>query len=180
VPATTTTLPATTTTTAVVDATTADPKVLAQQLQAVLDRYRDLYAQSRANPGLPFTDQSFVSKMLGVVTHEFYGVSLLPAWTAYRNENQAVRDGASGPLRSLVTAVEPLDGEHVTVWYCTYDDSVTYSLADGTVIDDSIVVQRATGTFVNRDASWVLDHVALDASDDRSRDPNACRSEAAS
>ena len=45
--------PATTTTTVVADATAADPKVLAQQLQAVLDRYEVLIMRSRSDPNLP-------------------------------------------------------------------------------------------------------------------------------
>jgi hypothetical protein len=175
-----TTVPATTTTGVVADATTADPKILAQQLQAVLDRYRVLYSESRANPELPFVDQSFVDEMLQVVTREFYGVSLIPAWSAYRDAKEAVRDGPSGPLRSVVAAVEPLDSDHVSVKYCTYDDSITYSLTDGLDIDDSVVVQRATGTFVRNDTFWLLDGVVMGPSNESSADPSACTSKLAS
>jgi hypothetical protein len=174
----TTTLPATTTTTVVADATTADPHVLAQQLQSVLDRYRTLYSESRANPELPFTDETFVQKMLDVVTHEYYGVSLIPAWTQYRSDKQAVRDGPSGQLKSVVTAILPLDDAHVEGQYCTYDDSVTYSLVDSSIVDESIIVQRATGTFVRDNATWRLDRVEMGVSDDPSNGSRTCLSEA--
>jgi hypothetical protein len=155
----TTTAAATTTTTVVADATTADPAILAQQLQAVLDRYRALYSRSRANPELPFTDQDFVDKMLAVVTRDFYGVSLLPSWTAYRNEQSAVRPGPSGDLKSAITDVSVIDRSRAVASYCTYDDSVTYSLADGSVLDDSRVIFHAIGAFVRSDSAWLLDHV---------------------
>ena len=65
------TAPPATTTTVVADATTADPKVLAQQLQAVLDRYESLVMRSRSNPELPFTDSELISELQTVATTDF-------------------------------------------------------------------------------------------------------------
>ena len=135
--ATTTTVVATTTTdvvppttTAVAgDATAADPKVLAQQLQAVLDRFRDLYVQSRLDPNLPFGSQGFLDQVLLVVTPDYYGLSLIPAWQGYQEQATSVRNGPSGPVQDYVTQVTPVGPDSVSVEFCNYDDGVTYDIS---------------------------------------------------
>src|SRR5829696_5746090 len=103
VPTTTsTTVPPTTTTTVVADATTADPKVLAQQLQAVLDRYETLIMQSRSDPERPFTDQQLIDDLREVATVEFLGLFWVPKWQTHRDDGTAVRAGPNGTRRILV------------------------------------------------------------------------------
>src|SRR5436189_5839269 len=125
---TTTVAPATTeappaaTTTVVQDATTADPKVLARQLQAVLDRYEALVMRSRSDPNLPFTDEGLISDLRKVATGDFLGVFWVPKWQAARDDGLAAGPGPAGDRRVLVNSVDVVDGGAVTVGYCYYDD----------------------------------------------------------
>ncbi len=94
-----TTLPATTTTTAVADATTADPQVLARQLQSVLDRYAELYVASRTDPDRPFTDAQLIADFEEIATDEYIGLELVPTWGRFRDDRSVVRFGPSGTSR---------------------------------------------------------------------------------
>jgi hypothetical protein len=178
---TTSTAPAPTTTTVVADATAADPKVLAEQLQAVLDRFRSLYAESRTDPALPFESQELQDEFLRVVTRDFYSLNLLPRWSSFRNDGVAVRDGPGGPVRSYITSTLPLGPGEVVGEYCTLDDSVTYAVADGSVTDDHVVLYRARASFTSANGAWFLA-----ATDQLSEEPvtgsdsSTCRSEAIS
>ncbi len=126
----TTAAPTTTTSTVVQDATKADPKVLAQQLQAVLDRFRSLYVQSRTDPNLPFESQELQDELLTVVTRDYLGLSLIPAWEDYRSKGTTVRNGPSGPIRDYLTKVTAASAERVEAEYCNYDDGTTIEASD--------------------------------------------------
>jgi ABC-type transport system substrate-binding protein len=180
VPATTTpttvptTLPPTTTTTVVADATTADPQVLAQQLQAVLDRYQALYLTSRTDPSLPFTDQALLDGFLEVATHDFVGVDLLPMWSTFRGDATAVRNGPSGPGQFYLTDVEPVQPDRVAVRYCIFDDGVTYSLTTGEVLNDLTEVSTGTGEFIMTGGHWLVTKLQGTSEGVPAGTPNPC------
>jgi hypothetical protein len=156
VASTTSTVPPPTTTTVVADATTADPKALAQQLQAVLDRYEALIVRSRSDPNLPFTDQQLIDDLQAVATNEFLGLFWIPKWQAHRDEGTAARPGPMGFQRVLVNSVVPVDGANVKLGYCFFDDGVTYRPTDGAVIDGRSYIDRGSVQMVKGDGEWRL------------------------
>jgi hypothetical protein len=155
----TTTLPATTTTTLVADATTADPHVLAQQLQSVLDRYIDLYMLSRSDPNRPFTDQALVDSLRQVATVDFIGTFLVPKWTEYRDEGTVSKRGATSARRMVAESVDIVSSTDVQSDICGFDNGVTYRAADGAVVDDGVFAERLTGKFVLEDGTWKIDQL---------------------
>jgi hypothetical protein len=175
----TTTVPPTTTTTVIADATTADPKVLAHQLQAVLDRYIDLYMVSRSDPNRPFTDQALIDSFRDVATVDFIGTFLVPKWTQYRDEGTAARRGPARVRALVATSVSVVGRDEVQSGVCGFDDGVTYGAADGVIVDDSIAVQHGAVRFLERDGGWRIDQISLSSTapaDSSSQD--VCESEA--
>jgi hypothetical protein len=153
----------TTTTTVVADATSADPTVLAHQLQAVLDRYVDLYTASRSDPNTPFTDQALIDSFREFATVDFIGTFLVPKWTQYRDEGTAARRGPALVRAMVATSVSVVAPDEVHASFCGFDDGVTYRAIDGSVVDDSAVVQHGTVRFLKHDGSWLLDQILLDS-----------------
>jgi hypothetical protein len=172
----TTTLPATTTTTVVADATIADPHVLAQQLQSVLDRYESLVMRSRSNPDLPFTDSELINELQTVATTDFLGIFWVPKWQQDRDDGTATHAGASGMSRLLVTRVSVEDPTRVSARFCFYDDGVTYKYTDGSTIDDVAYEDRGTVALVAAKGSWLIDDLASDVYKPAPQDP--CNAEA--
>jgi hypothetical protein len=154
----TTTAPTTTTTAVITDASTADRKALAGQLQAVLDRYHQLYVESRSDPERPFTDQQLFDEFRLVADNNAME-ALIHAWSSFRDEASAVRLGPAGITRRYLTSVEPVDSTAAAGQYCIYDDGVTFRVADGTVLDDSTVVAHADVTFKNEAGEWRVDRI---------------------
>jgi hypothetical protein len=178
---TTTIAPATTmpptTTSVVADATTADPNVLAQQLQAVLDRYESLVMRSRSNPELPFTDEELLSELQTVATTDFLGLFWVPKWQQDREDGTAVRESAKGHRGLLLTSVVP-SAAVVTGTYCFFDDSVTYRVADGDTVNDDVSVSHGTIRLVYSGDLWKIDDVRRSTSASASSTRNPCPSEA--
>jgi len=181
-PATTTeapsTTPAATTTTALItDATAADSKVLASQLQAVLDRYQKLYEQARTDPERPFSDQKLIDDFREVAEKDELA-SLVQLWQAFRHDNSAVRPGPSGSSKLALTGLSHADPTSVQGTFCIYDDSVTYSKASGDVVDDSTVVSRGVVVFGNDGRTWRVSRLdPVDATDVPGGSANPCASE---
>jgi hypothetical protein len=176
VPATTTTLPATTTTTAVVDATAADPKVLAQQLQAVLDRYESLVMRSRSNPELPFTDSQLISELQSVATTDFLSLFWVPKWDQDRDEGTATHAAPSGMSRILVTKVAVDSPSRVVAEYCFFDNGITYNYTNGVVVDDLTYVDHGAIDLVSDGANWKVDNVTRSSYEKTSE--NSCSTQA--
>ena len=113
--ATTTTVVATTTTevvppttSVVTDATAADPKVLAQQLQAVLDRYVGLYravADAIRICRSPTSSSSMTCARWR--RDDFLGLFLIPKWQQYRDEGTAFETGPAGPAPTSSSTGRP-------------------------------------------------------------------------
>jgi hypothetical protein len=154
-----------TTTSVVADATTADPNVLAQQLQAVLDRYVDLYTLSRSDPNRPFTDQALLDSIRDVATVDFIGTFLVPKWTQYRIEGTAARRGPTAVRALVETSLSVVGPDEVQTVFCGFDDGVTFRATDGTVVDDTIVVQHGTIRFLEGDAHWRIDQLSLSSTE---------------
>jgi hypothetical protein len=140
----------------VADATTADPNVLAQQLQAVLDRYESLVMRSRTNPELPFTDEELLSELQTVATTDFLGLFWVPKWQLAKDAGTAAKPGPRGELRVLLTSLNVQDDEHVTVQYCYYDDGLTVRVDDGSVVDGDAYLDRGTVRFVRSTGAWLV------------------------
>jgi hypothetical protein len=171
VPPSTTTVPATTTTTVVADATTADPELLARQLQTVLDRYESLVMRSRSNPELPFTDSELISELQTVATTDFVGLFWVPKWQQARDAGTAARPGARGSLRVLLTSLNVEDAADIAVKYCYYDDGVTFRFADGSILDGAPYVDRGVVTFVRPGSAWLINDFSSSSFDPSSANP---------
>jgi hypothetical protein len=172
----TTTLPTTTTTTVVADATTADPHVLAQQLQSVLDRYESLVMRSRSNPDLPFTDSELINELQTVATTDFLGIFWVPKWQQDRDDGTAVRPSAHGHRGLLLTSVIPASGG-VTGTYCFFDDSITYRVSDGSTVNADVSISRGTVRLVYATGQWKIDDVRRSASATTTSVGNSCLNE---
>ena len=154
----TTAVPAPTTTTTaalITDATTADPKALAAQLQAVFDRYQVLYQASRTNPERPFTDETLIDNF-HQVAEQAELASLVEVWQGFRNDGSAVRSGPTPEAGGLLTAQSSVEAEHVGMTFCFYDDAVTYNFATGDVLDDSVVVSHGVIAFAHTGEGWKI------------------------
>jgi hypothetical protein len=149
----TTTVPPTTTTTVITDATTADPKVLAGQLQAVLDRYEQLYLASRTDPERPFTDDKLIADFLDVTDKDLAAKTLL-RWQRYREDGIAVRLGPTTDPGPYITAVNAMTPTQAMGQYCLYDDAVTYAVATGNVSDDKVLIVHGSLEFNLKDGRW--------------------------
>jgi hypothetical protein len=163
----------------VADATTADPKILAQQLQAVLDHYIDLYMVSRTDPNRPFTDEALLGSVREVATVDFIGTFLVPKWTQYRNDGTAARRGPAQVKALVATSVFVVGHDEVQTGVCGFDDGVTYRVIDGAVVDDSVALQHGTVRFLERNGHWLIDEISLSST--QAADASAqrtCESEA--
>ena len=151
----TTAAPTTTTTALITDATTADPKALAAQLQAVLDRYQELYIASRTDPERPFTDQKLIDDFHEVAEqHEL--ANLVQIWGQFRNDGSAVHSGPTPEAGGLLTGVSYVSPQNVGMTYCFYDDAVTYKLSSGEVLDDTVEVSHGVVDFHYTDKTWKI------------------------
>ncbi|HKA03823.1 MAG TPA: hypothetical protein VKD67_05820 [Acidimicrobiales bacterium] len=173
----TTAAPATTTTAPITDATTADPKALAAQLQAVLDRYQELYLESRSDPERPFTDEKLIADFREVAQqHEL--ARLLQWWNEKRAEGSASRPGPTpdpGPYLTVLTNVAPTE---VTATYCIFDDWVSYVKTTGAVLDDSVAVTHGVVTFVEAGSGWMISAKRAASADEvPAGSPNPCPAE---
>jgi hypothetical protein len=160
----------------VADATTVDPKVLAQQLQAVLDRYESLVMRSRSNPELPFTDSQLISDLQSVATTDFLGLFWVPKWDQDRDEGTATHSAASGMSRILVTKVAVDSPSRVVAKYCFFDNGVTYNYLSGAVVDDLTYVDRGAIALVTDGVNWKVDNVSRSSYEKTSE--NSCPTEA--
>jgi hypothetical protein len=158
-------MPPTTTTSAVADATTADPNVLAQQLQAVLDRYVALYSESRTDPNRSFTDETLIDSFRQVATEDFIGTFLILKWTEYRDSGISARRGPARGRTLVATSLAVVSASEVQAAFCDFDDGVTYRAADGTVVDDSVVLQYGTVRFLERQGLWLIDQISLSSTE---------------
>ncbi len=173
----TTTAPTTTTTALVTDATTADPKALAAQLQTVLDRYQALYEASRTDPERPFTDEKLIADFREVAQQSELA-SLLQIWQAIWKDGSAVRPGPSGGSRAFLTAIQSVERHVVQTTFCIYDDAVTYAVASGEVLGDSTVVKHGVVTFSNEGQAWKIARMEpVDSVDVLAVSPNPCMTE---
>jgi hypothetical protein len=154
----TTTLASTTTstTTVVVDATTADPKVLAQQLQQVLDRYEALIMQSRSDPNAPFTDEQLISDLREVATVEHLGLFWIPKWQADQADGTAVSSSDNGHRGLLLTSIAAIRGDAVTGSYCYFDDAITYRVSDRTIVNDAVALNYGSVDLINEAGHWLV------------------------
>jgi hypothetical protein len=174
----TTAAPTTTTTTALItDATTADPKALAAQLQAVLDRYQALYIASRTDPERPFTDQKLIDD-LHEVAEQAELASLVQWWNQKRAEGSAARAGTSVDPGPYLSGLTRISASSVTATYCLFDDRVSYVKATGQVLDDSVAITRGVITFDAQDGSWLIrTKEAVSAERAAASSPNPCPNE---
>jgi hypothetical protein len=100
-----------------------------------------------------------------VVTHDYYGISLVPAWQTYRDQRTSVRNGPSGSLKDYVTRIATATPDRVQVEFCNYDDGVTVD-ATGVVVDDRTVVHNANADLVLDSGRWLIDRTAETATND--------------
>jgi hypothetical protein len=173
-----TTLPATTTTTAAADATTADPQVLARQLQSVLDRYAELYVASRTDPNRPFTDAQLIADFQEIATNEYIGLNLSPSWSQYRTEGSAVRQGANGASRYLLTRLVATGPATASLTYCVYDDATTVRVSTGEVLDDLVYVVHRNVDVAKEEGRWRLARSANVEAHEVPRNSNPCAADA--
>jgi len=150
--------PTTTTTAALItDATTADPKALAAQLQVVLDRYDELTVESLADPDRPFTDHQFVDELRSVAEDNVIA-GLLQRWQELRDQGVAGRLGPSGGHRQVLTSLAEVSSRAVGATYCMYDDGTTYDRSTGGVLDDGVIVRRGVVDFLQQGSTWTISH----------------------
>jgi len=167
----------TTTTTLITDATTADPKALVAQLQAVLDRYDDLTVESLADPDLPFVDERFIEELRGVAETDVMA-GLVQRWQQLREQGIAGRLGPSGRHRQVLNSLAEVSADSVNATYCMYDDGVTFERSSGRTIDDGVVLRRGVVDFVAKDARWTISHKeTVEESRLAPGDPNPCPNE---
>jgi hypothetical protein len=145
----------TTTTTLITDATTADPKALAAQLQAVLDRYQELYIASRTDPERPFTDEKLIADFREVAEQDELA-SLVEWWSQKRNEGSAARPGPTPNPGPYITALASVAPTTITASYCVFDDRVSYVKATGEILDDSAALTHGVVTFEALEGRWLI------------------------
>jgi hypothetical protein len=173
----TTPAPTTTTTAVITDATTADPKALATQLQAVVDRYQELYLASRTDPERPFTDQQLIDDF-----HEVAGqdelADLVMAWGSFRQAGSAVKAGPNTEPSVVLTSLSHVSAQHVDATFCYYDDGVTFAVATGNVLDDATFVGHGAIGFDATDGRWKVAHwETVESANVPSGSPDPCTSE---
>jgi hypothetical protein len=143
----------------------------------VLDRYQELYIASRTDPERPFTDEKLIADFREVAEQDELA-SLVVSWEVFRNADSAVRLGQSNASRPFLTAVTDISPAAVETTYCMYDDAVTYSRSQGTVLSDRVVVNDGVVGFALRDGRWLVTHrETVESEEVQTGSPDPCVSQ---
>jgi hypothetical protein len=175
----TTTAAPTTTTTVVADATQADPEELARQLQAIVNRYSELYMASRTDPERPYADQALIDSLRSVATSQAIVKALVPIWDRARSAGTAARSGPSGTPHDYLTSITAESDDRVIAIFCGVDDVIVFDKATGAVVNAEASLGRGSMAFAMQGGHWLVSDLFGVSSTPLTRpDVNPCIAEA--